>query len=359
MSEVTTNKATVQSDEISIKDIIVKVRSGFKYLKSKWLTILICSVVGGLIGLGYAMIKKPVYTATCTFVLDEGSKGGSLGQYAGLASLAGIDIGGGGTNGLFQGDNIIELYKSRIMIETALLSEADFNGKTEKLIDRYINFNELRDLWKKKDHIENINFNGDPQKFNRKQDSIITNLVELFNKRILAVSKPDKKLSLIRVDAASTDELFAKIFVEQLVETVNNFYIQAKTKKASRNVMLLEKEADSVRRVLNSSISGVASAIDASPNANPALQVLRVPSQRRQVDVQASAAIYGEVVKNLEISKMTLRQETPLIQVIDQPVLPLSKDKLGKLKGLIIGSILVAFFTIFFLIAKKIYNSFI
>jgi len=347
-------KENINDDEISIKDVIIKLKSVIQYLKKKWPVILTAAVLSGLIGIGYAHLKKTVYSANCTFVLDDGSKGGGLSQYAGLASLAGIDLSGGGSTGLFQGDNIIELYKSRLMIEKALLSKADINGKSELLIDRYIDFNDLRKQWREKDKIGDINFNGDPDKFNRVQDSIINDFVELFNKKVLNVSRPDKKLSIINVEVSTTDELFAKSFNGNLVQVVNNFYISTKTKKASQDVQVLQKQADSIRVILNSSISGVASAIDAAPNANPLLLSLKVPSQRKQVDVQASTAIYSEVVKNLEVSKMILRQETPLIQVIDAPVLPLTKEKTTKTKAGLLGAIIGAIVITIILVVKKL-----
>src|SRR5258707_3500153 len=129
--------------EVSLKEALLKIQSGIRYLKSKWLTILIVGIFGGLVGLAYSILNKTNYIAVCTFVLDEGSKGGGLSQYAGLASIVGVDISGlgGGNEGLFTGDNILELYKSRSMIEKALLSEAVFNGRKELLIDRYIDYN--------------------------------------------------------------------------------------------------------------------------------------------------------------------------------------------------------------------------
>ena len=120
---------------------------------------------------------------------------------------------------------------------------------------------------------------------------------------------------------------------------------------------ILQRQTDSVRRALNAAISGVASSIDAAPNANPSLQTLRVPSQRRQVDVQANTAILGELVKNLEIAKMSLLQETPLIQVIDKPILPLEKERFGKLKGIVLGGVLAGFLSIVFLLIKKLFQN--
>ncbi len=93
---------------------------------------------------------------------------------------------------------------------------------------------------------------------------------------------------------------------------------------------------------------------DVNPNPNPSLQTLRVPSQRRQVDVQANTAILSELVKNLEIAKMSLLQETPLIQVIDVPILPLEKEKVGKLKGLLLGGFIAGFLMIFIVTIRNI-----
>jgi hypothetical protein len=340
-------------DEVSFKDIVYKCKLAVKYVSTSWKVIILCAIIFGLFGLGYSFYKKPVYLASSTFVLDGGGKGGALSQYSGLASLAGIDL-GGSSGGIFQEDNIIELYKSRIMIERTLLSPITINGKNILLIDRYINYNKLRDKWKKSGVSDSISFDSDPAKFNRKQDSIITSIAETFNKTVLSVAKIDKKLSIIKVDVVTTDELFAKEFNIKLVETVNNFYTQTKTKKSLQNLLILQRQADSTRAVLNNSISGVASAIDAAPNANPALSTLRVPSQRKQVDVQANSAIYTEIVKNLEISKISLRQETPLIQLIDEPVLPLTISKVGKVKGFAIGFLLGAILSVIFIVIKKV-----
>jgi hypothetical protein len=297
------------------------------------------------------VIKKPIYTAETTFVLEEGESGGGLGQYAGLASMVGIDLGGGG-GGIFKGDNILELYKSRKMIQETLLAKDSFEGKPQSLIERYVEFNKLRKSWEDKPNLSHIRFSNS-QSFTRVQDSVIGGIVETINKGMLDVVKPDKKLSIIAVTVKSSDELFAKSFADNIVAKVNSFYVNTKTKKSSENLAILQNQSDSVRRVLNSSISGVAAAVDANPNLNPAFQTLRVGSQRKQVDVQASGAIYQEIVKNLEMAKISFRNDKPLIQVIDKPIFPLKVDKLGKLKGTVLGGIIFSFLIILYLVIKK------
>jgi len=92
------------------------------------------------------------------------------------------------------------------------------------------------------------------------------------------------------------------------------------------------------------SITRVAAANDNTFNLNPALNVRCAPAARGQVDVQTNTAILTELVKQSELAKVTLRKETPLIQVIDKPILPLAKQRFGKIKGLILG-----FFYVFLL----------
>ncbi|KHJ39119.1 capsule polysaccharide export protein [Pedobacter glucosidilyticus] len=348
-------KINTAEDEISLKELILKLKEWYLYLLSKWKTILIAGILGGALGLAYAYMKKPVYTATTTFVLEEGESGGGLGAYAGLASMVGIDLGGGG-GGIFKGDNILELYKSRKMIQETLLSQDTFEGKQQLLIDRYVKFNELRESWKEKPELANLKFSADVKGYNRLRDSVMGKIVETINKTILSVSKLDKKLSIIKVDVVAKDELFSKSFADNIVAKVNQFYVETKTKKSIENVAILQYQTDSVRRVLNNSIGGVASEIDANPNSNPAFQRLRVGSQTRQVDVQAAGAVYQELVKNLELSKITLRKERPLIQVIDEPVLPLKMDKVGKIKGVVLGGIIFGFLTVLFFLLKKIFK---
>ncbi len=69
------------------------------------------------------------------------------------------------------------------------------------------------------------------------------------------------------------------------------------------------------------------------------------------------ATIFAEVVKNLELAKFTLQQETPVIQVVDRSYLPLQKEKESKLKGLLLGGILAGFLAVGFLLARRWWNS--
>jgi len=359
MSQVDIRKTDEDSSEISLKDIILKLRKSRKYLLTKWKTLVVAGLIGGVLGLTYSYIKKPVYKAILVFALDDDNSGGGLGAAVGLASQFGLDMGSSGGGSAFTGDNLIELMKSRSMIENTLLKSIENKGKQQTLADLYMDFSGFNEKWKNDPLLKNVKFlpNSDRSKFTLQQDSALGAFYHVIIKKNLSVEKADKKLSIVTVEVDSKNELFSKYFTEILVKTVSEFYVETKTKKSSQNVTVLQRQTDSVRRELNSAITGVASLSDVNPNPNPSLQIIRAPSQRRQVDVQANVAILTELVKNLEVSKISLRKETPLIQVIDQPILPLEKSHVGKLMGIVIGMFLTLFLAGIFLLMNKMFKS--
>lgn len=332
----------IPNDEITLKEIIPKITEWFTYLLYHWKIIFFFVLIGGISGLIYSIRAKPLYTATLSFALED-QQSGMSGAF-GLASQFGFDIGGTG-GGIFAGTNLIELFKSRTILERTLLSPVEFEGKTVSFAEMYIQILKWREKWAQNSTLNNIQFlpNADRRQFKRVQDSILGVLYETLTKNNLKVEQRDRKIDIITIEMQSTNENFAKYFTESLAREVSDFYILTKSQKARINMEILLKQTDSIRRELNSAINGVARANDNTFGLNPALNVLRTPSVRRQVDVQANTSILTELIKQTEIAKVTLRKETPLIQVIDRPIFPLRKEKIGKLKAIILGIMLAGF----------------
>lgn len=349
------HNSPVIQDEITLKELIEKGKEWYVYLLSQWKIIVLAGFIGAVLGITYSILKKPVYTATLSFAIEDEKPSGGLGGALGLASSFGFDLGGSGGS-IFSGSNLTQLFKSRKMVEQTLLTPVVVNGKTISLAEMYIQNNEWRKEWAKKPAFAQLEFlpNANREKFTRVQDSIMGVMYTNLSKTGLSVGQKDKKIDIVSIDVASTNELFSKYFCEALAKKVSDFYIETKSKKARENMLILERQTDSIRGELNSAITGVAVANDNTFGLNPALNVRRTPSARRQVDVQANTAILTELVKQTELAKVALRKETPLIQVIDRPILPLEKQRFGKLKGIILGGFLGGFLIVFVLIIRRI-----
>lgn len=337
--------------EIHLKDLILKLKKWLKFFQSKTILIFILGVTGAIIGYGYAAMIKPVYTAVCTFVLDDGSDSGIA--QSSLAAVVGLD--GGESGGLFKGDNITQLYTSRTMIRQTLLSNITYDGKRELLLDYYINFTGLKKKLNNDPQLKGISFTpGSGQVFNRAQDSIINLIADNIIKNNLIVSKPDRKLSMFNVEVKSEDEFFSKTFNDIIVKNVNDFYIKTKTAKSLFNISVLQHQTDSVRAVVNRALTSSTTIMDATPNLNPTRQALRAPVQRLQFNNEGNRALLSQLTVNLELAKVNLRKETPLIEVVDIPIFPLQKLVVSKIKSALIGFISLSFLCCFFIFIQKL-----
>lgn len=344
----------MENDEITLKELLEKAKEWYSYLLSQWKIIVLAGVVGATLGLGYSISKKPIYTATLSFALED-EKGGGMSGALGLASSLGLDL-GGSAGGMFTGSNLTELFKSRSMVEQTLMQPVLDRNDTISLAEMYIQMKEWRKGWNEKPKFKAIQFPPLTKRkyFTREHDSIMGKMYEDLSKTSLTVAQKDKKISIISIDVKSENETFAKAFSETLAKQVSDFYVNTKSKKARMNMAILQHQTDSIRAELNGAITGVAVANDNTFMLNPALNVNRAPSAKRQVDVQANTAILTELVKQTELAKVTLRKETPLIQVIDRPILPLPKEKLGKAKGILLGGIVAGFLMILGLIVRRL-----
>ncbi len=284
---------------------------------------------------------------------EEGNGGGVLS----IASQFGFDLGTSG-GGAFAGANLIELFRSRNIIEKTLLSPVEYKKQHISLAEMYLEVNEINKEWEDDGKLKDIRFLPETNRkyFTRVHDSILGKISAEISKGNLIVAQRDKKIDIISIDVISKNELFSKYFCEALAREVSTFYVETKSKKARENLKILQHQTDSVRGALNSAITGVAVATDNTFNLNPALNVRRTPSVKRQVDVQANTAILTEIVKQLELAKVTFRKETPLIQTIDTPILPLKKEKFGKAKGILMGGILAGFLVVLSLIVKRFFK---
>jgi uncharacterized protein involved in exopolysaccharide biosynthesis len=348
-----TEQKHILDDKLTLKEVLLRFGFWLSFFLSKWMLLLAAVAVGIGLGALVSFIKKPVYHAETSFVLEETDMGG-LGQMSGLASLVGVNLGSiGSASGLFQGDNIMELYRSDNMLGKTLLSP--FQDQS-LLIDRFISYNKLDKKWDDKVDFSQLDFSIPRESFSITQDSVVKEIAKIIREKHLYVEKPNRKLTIIQVNISHKDEAFAKVFNETLVDIVNRFYLETKTKKTAENLEILQSQADSVRSILDQSLQALASTTDQRPNLNPLFQSAGVETRKRQIDVQASTAVYSEIVKNLEMAKVSHRNNSPLIQIIDAPIYPLRRTEIKLVKGMVTGGLTLLFLTLFVLYVHQLYQ---
>ncbi len=341
-------------ESISISFIVDSIKDWVSFIFSKKRIIIRGTIIIMILIISYNYIKSPVHYARTTFVLDNDTSSGSMGDLSSLASLAGINASSFiEASSLFQIDNIQELYRSSSMLKNTLLSSAKINDKEILIIERFAKAEKLINKWRKLG-INLEDFKN--KKLSRLQDSLIKESIKLIKKEYLLVDKPSRKTTILEIGFNHKDELLAKSFNENLVSIVNKFYFDTKTLKTGANLEILKKQSDSVKNVLNESILVLAEKDQNIPYLNALDKISLIPYQKAMIDVQVNSAIYGEIVKQLELAKVTHRNNMPLIQIIDKPILPLENSRWKLVKTFFLSFIIGVSSIILGLSFKRIIN---
>ena len=115
---------------------------------------------------------------------------------------------------------------------------------------------------------------------------------------------------------------------------VSDYYTHTQTAKARHTLDFIQNRADSVLNELKLAELSYARHKDSNFGVMRAEGLLDELRLKREVEILN--VMYGEIIKNLEISKVTLLNQKPLINVIDSPRFPLEVVRLSMLKGLLL-----------------------
>lgn len=317
-----------------------------KRLLKKWWVFLIVGILAGLVGIYYASQKTIVYKSKLTFALDEGD---GMSDAVSLATQFGLSIGSG--KNVFAGDNIIEIMKSRRIIERTLLSVDTFNNKPYTFIEYY-----LQQDKKARTKERNVHFPVGQliSTFTYAQDSLLYKCYIDFANSYIVTNKPDRKYNIYEVNVINLDEKFTKDFTDRFVNETNKFYTEISTKKAKETLDILEQRVAIMKGHVNSSISSKADIQDV--NLNPAFTAADVPVLKEQANIQVYSGAYTEMFKNLEMARYQYLKQIPLMQVIDAADYPMEKVKVSKLKTAIIFAIVACFLTLLILWISNLFK---
>lgn len=340
--------------EYSFKNALEEQWENILYLWTKRVKMFTFTIIGAVLGIAYSWLKPVTYTSRLSFVVEE-SKAGGGSLLSGLAGQFGFDIGGiSGGGGILAGDNVQRLLKSDKMIKNTLLSKYGDSG-TGSLADEYARTAKLSEKWGKKYNNGNpIRFPSDTKTYTRLQDSLLQVIIKRISEKELTVGKPDKKLSFFEATVTMHNEKLAQVFTTRLIDEASRFYIATKTKRQRNNVNRLQARADSIGNLLNQKTYAASKANDIILDINPAYPTANVGIELKQRDKVVLQTIYAEIVKNLEVSRTMLIQETPTFQIVDEPELPLKKNRTGYLVSIIYGGLIAGFVgALYLLIGRK------
>ena len=338
------------SEKILLSDLMSLVGKGIKYIFSQYRLILKIAIVTGCVGLAYGFFAKDKFRAEATFIVEE--KSGSKSGLGAIASQVGFDLGSltGGSAGLFDGDNILDIMQSRLIVETVLLSHVDTtNPNSPTLADIYAASYGINKKWAKDPQLVQFNFYTIPKNEVEKikKDSILFEVYQKVVEGNLEVKRQNKKGSIINIQLVSRNQIFSKLFTERLLKETGDLYVDIKTSNMNNNIARLQTKADSLHSKLYNKSQQAVPLV----HVNNGMQNYVVNDDLNQKDKNIVFTLYGEVLKNLEALKLSQINQTPVIQVLDMPKYPLVNQNYHwlfyLLGGVLAGILIGVFFAIY------------
>ena len=338
------------NDEIQLKDILIKLSEYRQLLWQKKVKIIFFSFLFFVFGVLIASLSTSRYKAELTFVVEDEQNISPLAGMSGIASQFGFDLAGGSST-TFSQQNIMELLKSRGVVEATLLEVGTIDGKKDLLVEHYITIQEFREVWVNSEEFSGVNFN---KASTLEHDSIMGVIWKQLTEKTLNIEMQNDEANIINLSFVSANDQFAKQFAETLIDEMSKMYIAHQTKQTRNAIDFLQDRADSVFVELDKSEQEFARVKDINQRIIKASGRLKEMQLMR--DVQVLNTMYLEIVKNLEISKMTLLNQTPIINIIDKPILPLEQQKTYIRFTGILGGFLGGFFSVCFFVFGKLFN---
>lgn len=339
-----------ENKEIELKEIFSTISELKKELHSNLFKIFLLVISFTVLLLVFSLAQDPRYKAELSFVVEDTQKSAPLSSMSGLASQFGFDM-FSSSNSTFSQANIMDLLKSRGVISKTLLQKSNYTDKSDFFIDSYLKINSINNDWNELQSLKDLNFHD---KLTITHDSIITLVWQKIIEEDISVEIKNDETDIIYLSFTCSDEKFAKFFSESLISEMSRMYISYQTKQSTNTISFLQNRADSVFVELEKAEQEFARVKDINQRIIKASGRLKELQLMRNVDVLNT--MYLELVKNIEVSKLTLLNQTPIIQVIDKPILPLENTKMSIFLVLLITIFISTTFSIIYIVLRKLVN---
>lgn len=300
--------------------------------------ILGTALLFAAIGFWLAWMKPIHFKAESAFIAEETGKGGGLSSMMNLASQLGLGGGGGKDNS----EKLIEMLKSRRIFESALLDTGIVAGKADLNVNHFLDYSSFGAGLRGTEGFSDFKFNN-PETLTRVQDSVISELKEiLYKEQIKTESK--KSSSMLKLIVLTENEELSANLNSALLRNLNEYYIETTVARQKNMFNILQNRADSIKAEIEQRERLMAHTTD--ENMLSFRMTQKVDALRLKREIQVNNLVYAEVIKNLEMARANLLNETPVLSVIDEAVLPLEKVKPAKkywlAGGFILGLVLAS-----------------
>lgn len=319
----------IENDEISI-DLIKILKDLLNY---KW-TILLISIVCGILGAVYSLTMVNEYSSTVKMLPEIDSKqgGGGLSGLKSLAGLAGVDLGSASGSEAIRPDLYPNILQSTPFLLT-VLDQKIYVAKTKKwvlvkdlfgkeAIKPTLHLGDSKSEEKNPEDLAIIPQNAiakEAIQLNKKTDG----LVNAIKSRISA--EIDKKSGVITISVKMPDPIAATSIATYTQNYLTNYVTTYRTQKAKTELEFLSKRKHEAKDSYDKALFNLSSYQD--QNRNLFLNVARDMEKKLQYEVDVAYNIYNSISTQVEDSKIKVQRQVPVIKILEPAQVPVNKTE--------------------------------
>ena len=344
MTEYNNNIPYEEESEIDIMELISKL------WKRKSMIIKWC-IAGAIVGLVVGFSIPKTYTASTVLAPESNdAKGGGLSS---LASMAGINLNGGGADAIN-----IEMYPDVVHSTPFIVDLFDlpvqFEYKDEtintNLLDYMLDYQKspwwtpimqfpfkalgwVMSIGKEKEEevitpIDQLNINNLPKKERE--------VVKFFAENILV--NVDKKTGKTSISLDMQDPNVVYVVVDAVVNNLKEYMSNYRSSKARQDAENLSKICEERKAEYYAAQQAYADFVDS--NKSVVRQSAQAEQERLQQEMNLAYQVYSQVATNLEAARIQEQQAKPVFVTLSPVTVPLERTAPSKAKMLVIFTFL-------------------
>jgi uncharacterized protein involved in exopolysaccharide biosynthesis len=283
--------------------------------RNRWFIILTALFFAVFI-LAYSLLNRKEYLSQGRLLPEIGNNQ-NVSQFAGLAAMAGVELGGSNSS--------VETIRPELypdLLRSAVFFVRLFN---EKISDSKGNELLFKTFYTKNVSTEIGNGMNIPSRLAQgryiiKLDKQTEKDIEDLRKRI--VCNYDKKSGLITISVRLPDPVVAACVADYCIQYLVGYVISYRTEKSKRELDFITERLALAKTKYFSEQNRKALYMDRMPSQFLRFQTADVERERIDADFKVSSNFYNTLLQKNEELKLKIQQDTPVIKVIDPPSVP-------------------------------------
>lgn len=323
--------------------------------------------IAAVIGIVVAFSIPKEYETKVTLAPETTGGKGISGSMGALASMAGINLGGGA-----NGEDALspELYPNIVsstpfLVELFNVNVENKEGNINTTLFDYMDNHQKSTWWSyilsapfkalgwtmslfRGDEKEDGNNEVNPFSLTKDQQRV----AEQISKSI--TSSVDKKSGVITLAVTMQDPLISAALTDTVMKKLQNYIIDYRTNKARHDLAFTEKLYKEAKNSYYKAQQAYAAYTDG--NMNVVMARYKTEQERLQNEMNLAYNVYNQVAQQLQMSKAKVQEITPVYTVVQPAVVPLKPSKPSKPLILIGFVFLAAFGSIGWILVKDMFK---